>query len=153
VGVVETVLPADARTLIVAVDRRGDGAAGDVSVGLALALRGLRRRTGPDGPLPPAAVTQGRRTVLAYPVEADPAAMLAAHQAAAAAARTRPAGTATVGVASDERWEVAAVLGSDTAPERLARDIAAGGVERLLAPAAGATTGAATVQWISGGAS
>lgn len=157
IGLVETTLPAGVRTLIVALDAvpghpggSGTQGTGDGAEGLVLGLTGLRRRTGPDGALPPVSVVQGRRTVLLYPVEEDPDALALVQQTAAAAGRTRPADTATVAVASDDRWEVAGVIGGTEPPERLARELSAQGVERLVAPLAGATTGTAAVRWIPG---
>lgn len=134
VGLVETTLPARVRTVVVALER---GSGGDDAVeGLVIGMRGLRRRTGADGELPPRVVASGPRTVLLYPVEPE----------AARDAATR----ATVSVASDERWEVAGVLGSTQASERIAADIAASGVETLLAPLVASSLGAATVTWIPG---
>jgi hypothetical protein len=147
VGAVETTLPASIRTLLVALDRRS----GTGVEGLVLGLSGLRRRVGRNGVLPPAAVTSGRRTVLAYPVAADPTALREAQETAATVGRTRPPDTATVTVASDERWELAGVLGSPAAADSLARDVLAGGVDALLAPLIGASVGSAAVRWVPGG--
>ncbi|MCX5262259.1 hypothetical protein OOK27_50450 [Streptomyces canus] len=143
-GVVETVLPADSRTLLIALDR----ISGDTVDGLVLGLAGLRRRTGPDGVLAPVPVVQGRRTVLLYPVEADPDALVRVQDAAAAAGRTRPAETATVSIASDARWEVAAVVGGTDSADLIARDVIDSGVEGLVAPLVGGSIGSATVRWI-----
>ncbi len=145
-GIVETVLPAGTRSLVIALDSL-DAEVVPGLAGLVLGLRGLRRRSGPDGELPPVCVGQGRRTVLLYPVEDDVDEQKALAAEAAAAGRTRPEGTVVVSIASDERWSVAAVAGATGSPERLAREVVAGGVERLLAPVVVAATGASRVTW------
>ncbi len=138
VGLVETTLPATTRTLVVALDR---GIGGDDELdGLVVGLDGLRRRTGPDGELAPRVVASGARTVLLYPVEPVDGGEGRAGTA-----------TATASVASDERWELAGVLGATLPADRLARDVLAGGIESLLAPFTPSPLGSATVTWIEGG--
>jgi hypothetical protein len=140
-GLVETTVPATARTIVVALDR-GRGSDDDLN-GIAIGLRALRRRTGPEGELPPRVVASGPRTVLLYPVEVDPR--------DEEAEPNGPPETATVSVASDERWEVAAVIASTLAPPRMAQEIASAGLEHLLAPLVPSSIGAATITWIPGG--
>jgi hypothetical protein len=135
VGLVETTLPAGVRTVVVALDRAGGGS--DAVDGLVVGFRGLRRRTGPDGELPPRVVAAGPRTLLLYSVEPETTADVNA--------------PGTVSIASDERWELSGVAGATHEATRLADELAAGGLEALLAPLVPSSVGSATVTWTQGG--
>ena len=137
IGLVETTLPDATRTLVVALDR-GRGLDTELE-GLVIGLAGLRRRTGPDGELRPRVVAAGSRTILLYAVEDDPSTAAGLH------------GTATVSVATDERWELAGIVGATLPVDRLAEEIAATSLEALVAPLVPSPVGTATVTWITGG--
>jgi hypothetical protein len=57
----------------------------------------------------------------------------------------------SVSIASDERWELAAVVGGTQSAQHLAEELALGGVEAMLAPLVPSSVGAATVTWTQGG--
>jgi hypothetical protein len=135
VGLVETTLPPGVRTVVVALDRVAGGA--DAVDGLVVGFRGVRRRTGPDGELPPRVVAAGPRTLLLYAVEPE--------------TRDDVDAPGSVSIASDERWELAAVVGGTQSAQHLAEELALGGVEAMLAPLVPSSVGAATVTWTQGG--
>ena len=120
---VSTRLPAGARTLLVALEPAPDV---DAELdGLVLGLEGAAR----DG-AEPRTVVAGARTCRAFGLEPDPGA---------------PAVIATV--ASDERWALAAVIGSSAAPDVLAGELLHRGLEALLDSDPHSPLGASEVEW------
>jgi hypothetical protein len=122
-GTVSTRLPADVRTLLVALEPSPDV---DAELdGLVLGLEGAAR----DG-VEPRTVVAGPRTYRVFGLEPDPDA---------------PAVVATV--ASDERWALSAVVGSTAPPDVLAGELLHRGLEALLDSATRSPLGASEVRW------
>ncbi len=130
-GVVTTRLPADTRTVVVAL-RPEPGA--DLA-GLVLGIDGARRAVGADGAeVAPTLVASGARSHLIYQLVPDPGAP-----------------SIDVSVGSDDRWRLLGVVGGPDGgadgAATVAGRLAAEGAEALLAPLLRSPAGAATVTW------
>jgi len=120
---VSTHLPAWVRTLLVALDPAPDT---DAELeGLVLGLEGAAR----DG-AEPETVVAGPRTYGVFGLEPDSA-----------------AGTIVATVASDERWALAAVIGSTVSPSVLTGELLHRGLEALLDSTARSPLGASEMRW------
>jgi hypothetical protein len=121
---VATRLPAGLTAVLVALDT--DGAVDAALDGLVLGVEGAVR----DGE--PLVVTAGDRVHAVFPLRAD-------------------GGRApvTVTVASDERWQLAGVVGSTGPAADLARRVTEAGIADVVAELVGGPLGGSLVSWMS----
>jgi hypothetical protein len=123
-----TRLPADTLVVIVGLDPVGDDP--DLT-GLTLGVSGAARALGADGELaPPSVVVADARTFLLYALTPD-----------------ANATGIEVTVASDARWQLAAMLGGQSDLATTAERLAASGAAALAAPLVRDPTGSARVMW------
>ena len=112
-GVVATRLPTS-RSVVVVVQAADD--LDHTLAGLALGLEGASRRAGPDGPEPPRIVVSGARAHGVFAIEPE-----------------EGADAVVVTVGSDERWQLAGVIGSAGDAAELAAEITERGLDGVLA--------------------
>ena len=130
-GVVSTRLPRGTRSVAIAIQTTED--IDDTLAGLVLGLEGAARRTAGGVPEPPRIVVSGSRAHGIFAIEPEPA-----------------AAALVITVASDERWQLAGVVGSAGEPSDLAADLTERGLGGLLADETLSPLGRSELRWRSG---
>jgi hypothetical protein len=130
--VVSTRLPRGTRAVAIAIQTTED--LDDTLAGLVLGLEGAVRRTAGDVPEPPRIVVSGSRAHGIFALEPEP-----------------EAAAVVVTVASDERWELAGVVGSAGEPSDLAADLTERGLGGLLADETLSPLGRSELRWRASG--
>jgi hypothetical protein len=127
-GVVATRLAPTTRSIAVVV-QAGEDIDHTLS-GLALGLDGAERRGGPGRPAPPQIVVSGSRAHGVFAIEPHPG-----------------ADAVVVTVASDERWQLAGVVGSAGEPTELAAELTERGLDGVLADETLSPLGLSQLRW------
>jgi large repetitive protein len=127
-GVVATRLAPTTQSIAVVVQATDD--IDHTLTGLALGLDGAQRRGGTAGPEPPLIVVSGSRAHGVFAIEPEQA-----------------ANAVVVTVASDERWQLAGIVGSAGDPAELAAELAERGLDGVLADETLSPLGLSQLRW------